>query len=194
MKVESVRELLEECLRDLYNAETQLTKALPKMVKMATTPELKEVLSSHMEETEEQISRLEQIGQILEIKLTGKKCKAMAGLLEEGKEVMEIEAIPAIVDLAIIGAAQKVEHYEISGYGTARAFAEQLKLDDAVQLLTETLEEESDADEKLTSVCQEAVLPKIKNASPLEDDDEEEDEDDDELETTASETRAKSRR
>ncbi|MFT3880730.1 MAG: ferritin-like domain-containing protein [Gemmatales bacterium] len=159
MVVPTVESLFEDEIKDLYSAESQLVKALPKMAKAASTPELRKAIEGHLKETTGHVSRLEKIGQILKIKLSGKKCKAMEGLLKEGKEALEMDAPGPIIDLAIIAAAQRVEHYEISGYGTARAFAEHLGHDQIVRLLSQTLDEESHADEKLTSVCQEYVLP-----------------------------------
>lgn len=161
MKVPNVEKLLEDQLKDIYNAENQLIKALPKMAKAASSDELKEALTAHLEETRGQVSRLEQIGQHLGIKLTGKKCAAMEGLIEEGKEALEMEAPGEILDLAIIAAAQRVEHYEISAYGSARALAEHLGHDEVVSLLQETLDQESAADEKLTSVATESVFPNV---------------------------------
>jgi ferritin-like metal-binding protein YciE len=157
-KIESMNDLLEENLKDLYSAEKQLTKALPKMAKAANSPELKNAFESHLEETNGHIERLEKIGKQLDIKLTGKKCKAMEGLVEEGSEVMESEGDPVLLDAAIIVAAQKVEHYEIAAYGSVKAFAEKLGLTDIVSLLDETLKEESACDEKLTSITTEDLL------------------------------------
>ena len=159
MQTPNVESLFEDELKDLYSAETQLLKALPKMAKAASTPELKHAIESHLKETQGQVSRLETIGKSLGIKLTGKKCRAMEGLIAEGKEALEMDAPSAIIDIAIIAAAQRVEHYEMSGYGTARALAEHLGHTQAVKLLTQTLEEEAAADEKLTSVCQDDVMP-----------------------------------
>ncbi len=158
MKVSTFDDLLVDQLKDLYSAESQLVKALPRMVKAAENDELKEAIQDHLEETKKQVERLEAIGRQLDIKLTGKKCKAMEGLLEEAKEVLELESSPAIVDFSIIAAAQRVEHYEISGYGTARAMAEFLGYQKVVKLLTQTLEEEAAADETLTKISTEHIL------------------------------------
>ena len=133
-------------------------KALPKMAKKAS-PALKEAITSHLEETKHHVERLDQIGQTLGIKLTGKKCKAMEGLIEEGAEVLEAEGPGPVIDSALIAAAQRVEHYEISAYGSARALAGQLGHEEVVELLQETLDEESAADEKLTSISEEEILP-----------------------------------
>jgi ferritin-like metal-binding protein YciE len=159
MKLPTVAKLLEDQLKDIHSAETQLVKALPKMAKRASTPALKEAITSHLEETRHQVERLDQIGQRLGVKLSGKKCKAMEGLIEEGSETLEAEGPGPVIDLALIAAAQRVEHYEISAYGSARALADQLGHQDVVELLEETLEEESAADEKLTSISEEELLP-----------------------------------
>ncbi len=157
--MDTLNELLEEQLKDIYSAENQLIKALPKMAKKATTESLKTAILSHLEETEGQVERLTQIGELLEIKMTGKKCKAMEGLIEEGKEVLEEDGQSPVIDAALIGAAQRVEHYEIAAYGTAKALAEHLGLDEVAKLLSETLDEESAADEKLSAISLEEVLP-----------------------------------
>lgn len=159
MKVPTLDSLLEDQLKDLYSAENQLLKALPKMVKAASTEELQDAFAAHLEETRQQVTRLDKIGKLLEVRLTGKKCKAMEGLIEEGKEVLEMEAAPAIMDAALISAAQRVEHYEMAGYGNARALAQFLGHEQVVKLLTDTLEEETDADTKLTTICESVVFP-----------------------------------
>jgi ferritin-like metal-binding protein YciE len=139
MKIATLDKLLEDELKDLYNAEGQLVKALPKMAKAASDAALKKAFSSHLTETKGQVERLTKIGQLLGIKLGGKKCKAMEGLLEEGKEILEADGPAAVIDAALIGAAQRVEHYEIAAYGTARAFAEHLGNSKVVKLLQQTL-------------------------------------------------------
>lgn len=159
MKLPTIAKLLEDQLKDLYSAENQLVKALPKMAKNASSKSLKEAITSHLEETRHQVERLEQVGQALGIKLSGKKCKAMEGLIAEGAEILEADGPEPVIDAAIIAAAQRVEHYEISAYGTARTFAAQLGHQNAVELLQETLEEESAADEKLTSLSEDEILP-----------------------------------
>ena len=158
-KLDSLDKVLESELKDLYSAENQLLKALPRMAKKASTPSLKVAFTSHLEETKGQVERLQKIGTILGIKLTGKVCKAMQGLVEEGKEVLEEESDnKALIDVLLIGAAQRVEHYEIAGYGTARAIAEKLGRGEVAQLLQESLDEESAADEKLTAISEGEVL------------------------------------
>lgn len=171
MKIPTLNELLTDQLKDLYSAENQLIKALPKMAKAASDESLREAIENHLEETKGQVERLDRIAKLLGAKLTGKKCAAMEGLIEEGKEVLEAEAPEPIMDFGIIGAAQRVEHYEISGYGTARALAEHLGHSEVAQLLQETLDEESAADEKLTQVTMESILPA---ASQFEEGEEEE--------------------
>jgi ferritin-like metal-binding protein YciE len=155
MSVESLQELLIDELKDLYSAEKQIVKALPKLAKAATSPELQNALQSHLEETKGQVARLEQIGEIIGKKLTGKTCAGMKGVLEEGSEVLEDTEKGLVRDAALIGASQRVEHYEMAGYGTARDFAKLLGLDDVASLLEETLEEEKAADKKLSGISRE---------------------------------------
>ena len=157
MKLDSLETLYVEELRDLYNAENQLLKALPKMAKAASSPELKQAFEEHLEQTQEHVARLEEIFEKLDKKPTGKTCKAMKGLIEEGSEVLEEEGEEPVLDAAIIAAAQKVEHYEIASYGTVRTFAEILGEEDAVELLQQTLDEESEADQRLTELAEEVV-------------------------------------
>jgi len=142
-------------LRDLYSAETQLTKALPKMAKAASSANLRKAFLDHLEETNGQIERLDKIFGALEQKPTGKKCAAMEGLIKEGKEVIEEEDDfgPEVTDAALIAAAQRVEHYEVSAYGSAKSFAEILGFDDAARLLAETKKEEENADKKLNELA-----------------------------------------
>jgi len=153
MKMKTLHDLLVDQLKDLYSAENQLVKALPKMAKAAANPDLRAGFEQHLEETKNQAARLEEICASLEVTPKGKKCAAMEGLIEEGKELLEADADPNVLDAGLICAAQKVEHYEIAAYGTARTWAEQLGLDDAVQLLSESLEEEKATDEKLTELA-----------------------------------------
>ena len=152
-----LQELLVEELKDLYSAENQIIKALPKMAKAASTPELKRALERHLEETRNQVVRLDEIGKTLVSKLSGKKCKGMEGLLEEGKEVMEEGFDGEAMDAGLIGAAQKVEHYEIAAYGTARAHAERLGLTKVAKLLQQTLDEEGNTDKKLTQLAESLI-------------------------------------
>lgn len=155
MSVTNIEELFLSELKDLYSAEKQITKALPKLVKAATSEDLREAFQSHLEETEGQIERLEQIAEQMGKKLTGKTCEGMKGVLEEGTEVVEeTEKGTSVRDAGLITAAQRVEHYEMAGYGGVIAYAKLLGLNDAVALLQETLEEEKAADQKLTKLSQ----------------------------------------
>ena len=167
MKLTSLRDLYVDQLRDLYSAETQLVKALPKMAKAATSEELQQAIRDHLEETTNQVARLEQAFEHLEKQPKAKPCKAMRGLIEEGSEVIEEDARDPFTDLGLIAAAQRVEHYEISAYGTAKAMAEQLGQDEIVALLEETQEEERAADSKLSDIA-ESLYQDAKNAGSLE--------------------------
>jgi len=153
-KVKSLEDFLIAELKDLYSAEKQIIKALPKMVKAATSEDLKEAFQNHFKETENQVQRLEKVSKIVGKTLTGKKCVAMEGLLEEGKEIMEEDMDPQVRDVALICAAQKVEHYEIASYGCARTYARLLGMDDAEELLQETLDEEGNANKLLTEISE----------------------------------------
>jgi ferritin-like metal-binding protein YciE len=159
MKLPTIAKLLEDQLKDIYSAESQLVKALPKMAKKASFKGLKDAIANHLLETKHQVERLDEMGQVLGIKLAGKKCKAMEGLIAEGGEVLEAEGPGPVIDAALIAAAQRVEHYEISAYGSARALAHQLGHEEVVDLLQQTLDEESAADEKLTALSEEEILP-----------------------------------
>jgi ferritin-like metal-binding protein YciE len=154
MQKDSLRQLYVNELKDLYNAETQLVKALPKMAKASSNAELRQGFEEHLRQTSEQVSRLEQIFDMLGEKPTGKKCLGMEGLVKEGAETMSENYEGAVMDAAIIGAAQKVEHYEIAGYGTVRTFAELMGESEHVSLLEQTLEEEKQTDEKLTQLAE----------------------------------------
>ena len=157
MEMTSLQDLFVEDLKDLYSAETQLTKALPKMAKAATNPDLKQAFQTHLAETQVQIERLEKIFEELDESPKGKKCKAMEGLIEEGKELMEEDAEPEVLDAGLIGAAQKVEHYEIAGYGTVRTYAQMLGNAEAARLLQKTLDEEGMTDKKLTELAMQCI-------------------------------------
>jgi ferritin-like metal-binding protein YciE len=152
-----LQELLVDELKDLYNAENQLIKALPRMAKAATAPELKRAFDKHLGETRRQAQRLEQIGRALDIKITGKKCKAMEGLITEGKELIQEDMDENALDAGLIGAAQKVEHYEIAAYGTARTHAALLGHDKVARLLQQTLDEEGETDKKLTAIAERII-------------------------------------
>ncbi len=157
MKLQTLNDLLHHELKDLYSAENQLVKALPKMAKAAANEELQAGFEEHLEQTKGHVERLDQIAEMLGVKLTGHKCKAMEGLIEEGSELIGEDAEDAVRDAGLIGAAQRVEHYEIAGYGTARALAEKLGHEDIAELLEQTLEEEKETDAKLTELAETAV-------------------------------------
>ena len=157
MEMNSLQDLLIHDLKDLYNAEIQLTKALPKMAKAASDPNLKQAFQTHFAETEQHVQRLEQILQELDESPEGKKCKAMEGLIEEGKDLIDEDAEPEVMDAGLIGAAQKVEHYEIAGYGTVRTYAQMLGNDQAARLLQQTLDEEGATNKKLTELAMECI-------------------------------------
>jgi len=152
MSAENLQELFVEELRDMYDAEKQLVKALPKMAKAAESEELRAAFEEHLEVTRQHVGRLEEVFKGLGIAARGKPCEGMKGLVEEGQEMMqELEGI--VLDAALISAAQKVEHYEIASYGTLATFAEVLGMEDAKDLLGQTLDEEKEADEKLTQIA-----------------------------------------
>ena len=153
MNQETLKQLFIEEIRDLYDAEKQIVKTLPKVAKAVDSEELAEALNNHLEETKNHVARLEQVFEIAGETAKGKPCKGMKGLLEEGGEVIESQDKGPLRDLALIAGCQKVEHYEVSAYGTVRTLAERLEMQDAVQLLQETEDEEAAADEKLTEIA-----------------------------------------
>jgi ferritin-like metal-binding protein YciE len=155
--METLEKLYINELRDLYSAENQLLKALPKMAKGASSAELKEAFENHLAETETHVERLEQIFKDLEENPKGKTCHGMKGLIEEGSEILEEEGEESVLDAGIIVAAQKVEHYEMAGYGSVRAFAQLLGQEEAAQLLQTTLDEESKANELLNQLAETTV-------------------------------------
>lgn len=157
MERSSLMELFENELKDIYWAEKALTKALPKMAKKATSPELVRALQNHLKETEGQVKKVEKVFKLIEKKAVAKKCEAMNGLIKEGEEIMKDTEKGAQRDAGIISAGQKVEHYEIASYGTLRTFATTLGLDEVASILEEILEEEKSADEKLTEVAESAI-------------------------------------
>jgi len=187
MKIESLRELFVEELKDLYSAENQLLKALPKMAKAATSPELRKGFEKHLTETQEQVARLEAIFEDLDESPKGKKCKAMEGLVEEGSEVIEEDMDDDVRDAALIAAAQRVEHYEIAGYGCVRTYAELLGESKAAKLLQKTLDEEGKTDKSLTSLA-EAINVEAESAE------DEEAEEDESNSTVATRTKRKAAR
>ena len=154
MKLNSLRDLYITELKDLYDAEHRIIKALPKMAESANSPELRSAFEQHLEQTRGHVSRLEQIFQWLDEPAKGQKCKGIEGIIDEGEDLMDKDSAPAVCDAALISAAQKVEHYEIAGYGTARTFARRLGFDDQAMLLDQTLKEEGQTDKKLTSLAE----------------------------------------
>ena len=157
LKLNSLRDLFIEELRDLYSAETQLVKALPKMANAATDSQLKHAFTEHLEQTEGHVSRLEEIFEALDVKPSGETCQAMEGLIKEGSQMIKAEGDSVIIDSGLIGAAQRVEHYEMAGYGTARSLAQRLGEHEAATLLQETLDEDADADALLTEISESLV-------------------------------------
>jgi ferritin-like metal-binding protein YciE len=154
VNLQSMEKLFIHELKDIYSAEKQLLKALPKMAKSASNDKLREGFETHLKETEEHVNRIEQIFEDLDGKPSGVKCEGMAGLIEEGEEVVEADGDDAVKDAALIAAAQKVEHYEIASYGTVRTMAGQLGYTRAQELLQQTLKEEAMTDEKLTKLAE----------------------------------------
>jgi ferritin-like metal-binding protein YciE len=169
MHLSSLEDLFVEELKDLYSAETQLLKALPKMAKAATSKSLRAGFEKHLKQTEGHVERLEKVCEDLDVSPKGKKCKAMEGLIEEGGEVIEEDAEPEVKDAALIAAAQRVEHYEIAGYGCVRTYATLLGNTKAAKLLQQTLDEEGDTDKALTGLAEsinvEADEPANKSSS-----------------------------
>jgi ferritin-like metal-binding protein YciE len=157
MALESLQDLYLEQLKDLYSAERQIIEALPKMIEQTSHPELRRGFQLHLQQTEEHFRRLEEIGQRMGKDLGGHKCKGMEGLIEEGEEIMEKRADSDVLDAALIAAAQRVEHYEMAGYGCARTYARLLGLEDDAKLLQRTLDEEGKTDHQLTELAERVV-------------------------------------
>lgn len=181
----TLRDALVDEIRDLYNAEKQLTKALPKLAKAASGDELREAIEAHLEETRGQVTRLERVFELLDEKPRGKHCAGMAGIIEEGGETLQEDFEGALMDAVIIAAGQRAEHYEIAAYGTAIAWAEALGLTEVAAVLTETLDEEKAADEKLSALAEAGINDAATMDEPDESDDM--DEDDDEATTRTTE-------
>jgi ferritin-like metal-binding protein YciE len=154
MRLNSLHNVFVDELKDLYSAESQIVKALPKMVEAASDPDLKDALQEHLQVTKNQVERLKEVFKQLDEQTGGKKCKGMEGLIEEGSEVIEKNGNAQVKDAALIAAAQRIEHYEIAGYGTVRSYAEVLGFEQVANLLQETLDEEGEADEKLTELSE----------------------------------------
>jgi len=157
MSAENLREALVEEIRDLYNAEKQLMKALPKMAKGATNDQLRDAFESHLDETEGHVTRLERVFELLEEKPRGKHCAGIAGIIEEGSDVLQEDMESSVLDACLIASGQRAEHYEMAAYGTAVAWSEALELGDVAQLLRETLEEEKAADKKLSALAESGI-------------------------------------
>ena len=157
MELEHLMDLYVDELKDVYNAEKQLLRALPKMAKKAEHPELRQAFENHTVMTEEQVRRLETIFDDLKLPKRGKKCKGMEGLVEEGQEMMEEDADPDVMDAAMIASAQRIEHYEIAAYGTLRTYAKQLGLQEHARLLQTTLDEEGETDKLLTRLAESRI-------------------------------------
>jgi len=163
-KLASLDDLLVHELQDIYHAEGQILKALPKMTKAANHPDLKDAFEEHRQQTEGQIRRLEQAFKLLGVPAKGKKCDGMAGLLEEGQKLMAEDAEPSVMDAALIGAAQKVEHYEIASYGCVCTYAEMLGYDQVHELLGQNLDEEETTDQKLTALAESVINQEAEDA------------------------------
>jgi ferritin-like metal-binding protein YciE len=173
MPLESMEDLFLNELKDIYNAEKQILRALPRMAKAATTPELQQAFTKHLKETEGQVQRLERIFKSLGESPRGKKCKGMEGLIEEGKEILQEEGADEVIDAALIAAAQRVEHYEIAAYGCLRTYAQLLGYDDADRLLQQTLEEEEKTDKTLTALGEGGINQAAVAAGSMEEEEEE---------------------
>ena len=166
LKLESVQDLFLEELRDLYDAENQLLKALPKMAEAASTPALKTAFNQHWEETKGHVGRLDRAFRELDAKPSGETCEAMKGLVKEGEQFIQAKGEPTVRDAGLIGAAQRVEHYEMAGYGTARTLAKRLGYQEIATTLQQTLEEEGEADKKLTAVAENEVNVRATATAP----------------------------
>ena len=157
MKLNNLKDLLLHELQDIYSAEQQITKALPKMMKATSSDKLKQAFEKHLQETEQQIQRLESVFKMMGVKAKGEKCKAMEGLIKEAESMMSEKADESVMDAALIGSAQRVEHYEIAAYGTVCTWAKQLGMNDVLEQLVMTLEEEKKTDVLLTKIAEKAV-------------------------------------
>jgi ferritin-like metal-binding protein YciE len=181
--METLKEMFEETLKDVYFAENAILKALPRMAEKAQSEELKAALSEHWEETKEQVGRLDKIFKMLGSKAEGKECPALKGLVQETEELMSEATNPEVLDAGLIGCAQAVEHYEMARYGTLKAWAEQLEMEDVAELLEETLDEEKAADEKLSELAYGGLNEEAEGEEDEDDDDEDEDEDEEKAKT-----------
>jgi ferritin-like metal-binding protein YciE len=174
MEMQTLQDLYLEHLKDLWSAEKQLTKAIPKMAKAASHPELVQAFNTHLRQTEQQVTRLEQIFEELGESPRGKKCVGMEGLIEEGDELIKEKPEPDVLDAGLISKAQHVEHYEIAGYGTARTYAQLLGFERQAQLLQETLDEEGETDKLLTQLAESSINIDAMEADSAEEDEESE--------------------
>jgi ferritin-like metal-binding protein YciE len=191
MALSNLHDLYVDELKDLYNAESQLLKALPKMAKAASAPELKRAFEDHLEVTQGHVQRLETIFEDLSIPARGKKCKAMEGLIAEGAELIAEKGEPSVKDAGLIAAAQRVEHYEMAGYGCVRTFAKLLGYEDAVALLQQTLDEEGEADKALTELAESIININAEGADDEEEEGDESGEDEEEAEDAEEEEEKK---
>ncbi|HUK16723.1 MAG TPA: ferritin-like domain-containing protein [Bryobacteraceae bacterium] len=164
MKLNSLRDLYITELKDLYDAENRIIKALPKMAEAANSPDLRCAFEEHLQQTRDHVSRLEQVFQKLDETAKGEKCKGIAGIIDKGEDLMDEDAAPAVGDAALIASAQRVEHYEIAAYGTLRTFARRLGFSDQEALLNQTLQEEGAADKKLTGLAESYINESAKSA------------------------------
>lgn len=178
--MDSLAQLFEETLKDVYYAENAILKALPKMAKKTENPELRQAFEEHTEQTKGHVKRLDQVFKIIGKKASGKECPAIKGMIEETEELMSDAKTPEVLHAGLIGCAQAVEHYEMARYGTLKAWAEQLEMQDAVKLLEETLQEEKQTDEKLTALAISTVNPDADMGEGDESDDEYDEDSDDE--------------
>ncbi len=164
MKLNSLQDLYVSELKDLYDAEHRIIKALPKMAESASSPDLRNAFNHHLEQTRNQVSRLEQIFRMLNEPAKAQKCKGVEGIIDEGEDMMDEDAPPAVRDAALIASAQRVEHYEIAAYGSCRTFAMRLGFQDQARLLQQTLDEEGDTDKKLTGLAESYINEEAKSA------------------------------
>lgn len=163
-KLNSLKDLLEHEIKDLYSAETQLIDALPEMAKAAANDKLKKAFETHLEETKQQLERLNQVAKMMDMDPSGETCAAMKGLVKEGKDMIKMKGEENVKDAGLIASAQRIEHYEMAGYGAAHAYAQQLGLQDAAKLLEETLKEEKSTDTKLNKIALASINKKAEKA------------------------------
>lgn len=176
MKIKDLNDVLTACVRDIYSAETQALRAMPKVAKAAESDELREAIQTHIEQTRGQVERLDQVCELLEIKGKGKTCEAMKGLIVEAQELLEADGDPTAIQAALVGAVQKMEHYEISSYGTARTIATALGEQEVADLLQETLDEEKEADRLLSELAENGLNQEAAEGDDEGEEDEEEEE------------------